>query len=131
MAIRRNQRIGPVEEPGRAGHLPWQNRPPSLTADGKSQCDCSSTSDLDATIGDGPRGAVALGFAHPGGAPLVRCLRRDNVEPVKLVETSHPASATCAKASIPVEDERGALWPMIRKLPEVDGAHTVSVPAAD
>ncbi len=131
MAIRCDQRIGLVEEPGRARNLPRQDRPPSLATDGESQGDCSCTANLDATFGDGPRCTVTLGFAHPGEVALVRCLRRDDVEPVVLVETSHPASATSAKASIPVEDERGALGPSIRKFPKVDDDHSVSVPDAD
>ena len=144
MSIRRHQGVGPIEDPGRNRDFPWQDRPPGLTANRKGQSDRSGPAHLDASIGDGPRCDLTLALAgwtdsvkatlalaHTGQLALARCLRGDNIDPVVLVETSHPASATCAEASIPVEDKRGALGPLFRKLTEVDTAHAISVPAAD
>ena len=131
MSIRRHQGVGPIEDPGRNRDFPWQDRPPGLTANRKGQSDRSGPAHLDASIGDGPRCDLTLALAHTGQLALARCLRGDNIDPVVLVETSHPASATCAEASIPVEDKRGALGPLFRKLTDVDTAHAISVPAAD
>jgi hypothetical protein len=50
----------------------------------------------------------------------------DDVETIELVEAPDPPGATCAEASIPVKDERGAFRPPIRKLAEV---HDRSLPA--
>ena len=126
MSIRCDQRIGMVEEPRRPRDLPWPDGPPSLTANGQSETDCSGPTDLDPALGDCPGCDLGLLFAHPSRLVLPRCLRGNDVEPVVLVEAPHPASATCAKTSIPVEDERGALGSPIRKLTKFDGAHSVS-----
>ncbi|MFT4773148.1 MAG: hypothetical protein ACI9ME_000442 [Ilumatobacter sp.] len=131
MPIRSNQRINLVEEPRCSRHLPWQHRPPRLAAYGKGQSDRTGTPDLDAAWRNRPHRGVTLNFADAGLVALAICLRRNDVEPVVLVETSHPASATCTKASIAVEDKRHALGTTIRKLPEVHAAHAISVPAAD
>lgn len=131
MAIRSDQRIDPVDEPRCSRHLPWQHRPPRLTAYRKGQGDGAGTPDLDAAWRNSPHCDVALNFAHAGLVALAICLRGDDGQPIVLVETSHPASATCTKASIAVEDERYALGTTMRKLPKVDAAHAMSVPAAD
>jgi hypothetical protein len=131
MAIGSDQRIDLVEQPRRSRHLPWQYRPPGLTAYGKGQGNCAGTPDLDAAWRNSPHRDVTLNFAHAGPIALAICLRGDDRQPVVLVETPHPASATCTKASIAVKDERHELRTPIRKLSEVDAAHAISVPAAD
>jgi hypothetical protein len=131
MAIRRNERIDLVKQPGSARDLPWQDRPPSLTANGQRQSDRLRPAHFDSTVGNGPRCSVTFGLGDTGRLTLSQRLRRNDLKPFVFVEATHPASATGAKTSIAIENKCGALGPSVRKMPEGDGSHTHSVPAPD
>jgi hypothetical protein len=120
--IPRDHAIELVQQPRHSRYLPGPGWPLSRAAGAKRERDGPGAADLRTIIGNYPR--RRLGLLGGDGSVLAdsEVLGRNNVEPLLVGEAPDPPGATCAEASIPVEDQRGAFRPPIRKLAEIHTA---------
>ena len=126
LAIARDDVVDRVEHPRQTGNLPRPDRPPSGSASCQSQRNRPSASDCRPVRGNRPCRRLCLVGSDPGSVANSMLLRRDDLEVLVVSETPDPPGATRAKPSIPVEDQRGELVPLISELSEV---HEESLPA--